>query len=307
MSGRDQSGSYAADTCFRTDACPSAVASIPSFESDREKSGKDLRELLRRYMNRLDAHSWTRTFFPRGLQIRRRKIRARYLRKAHRHQWPSDPASEKIPNEWVGWPDRKRFTLDQSQDVDKLKGYDQCIRLMTLESQMGLRSSFDFVPEDNPVSEEMRRTITGAGFEVAVHGLKHDGNPFQDRDGFRNRADWGAAGFHFPSMYHNLEWIADLAITYDNSTLYTDQFEPQPGGLSTIFPVRIENPSRTRSYTARSSPLCDPEGTGYSNLGREGRLDRSDRRDGFFEHTPGLYEFRRASLQTGRIPCGLLS
>ena len=40
-------------------------------------------------------------------------------------------------------------------------------------------------------------------------------------------------------MYHNLEWIHDLDIDYDSSTFDTDPFEPQPDGVGTIFPFRM--------------------------------------------------------------------
>jgi predicted deacetylase len=46
--------------------------------------------------------------------------------------------------------------------------------LIKLEEEMGFRSSFNFVPERYKVSPELRDCLVKKGFEVGVHGLKHD-------------------------------------------------------------------------------------------------------------------------------------
>jgi hypothetical protein len=53
--------------------------------------------------------------------------------------------------------------------------------------------------------------------------------------------EWNSVGFSSPSMIRNLEWILALEIEYDASTFDTDPFEPQPEGVCTIFPFRVEN------------------------------------------------------------------
>jgi hypothetical protein len=86
--------------------------------------------------------------------------------------------------------------------------------------------------------------LTGKGFEVGVHDLRHDGKLFSSRADFLANAvrinrylkDWGAVGFRAGFMFHNLEWFHDLNIQYDASTFDTDPFEPQPDGVGTIFP-----------------------------------------------------------------------
>jgi len=52
--------------------------------------------------------------------------------------------------------------------------------------------------------------------------------------------EWQSVGFRSPCMYHNLEWIHALNISYDASTFDFDPFEPQPDGAGTIFPFMVE-------------------------------------------------------------------
>ena len=55
-------------------------------------------------------------------------------------------------------------------------------------------------------------------------------------------------GFRAGAMHHNLNWIHDLNIQYDASTFDVDPFEPQPDGMTTIFPFIVENPDIGRRY-----------------------------------------------------------
>jgi hypothetical protein len=118
---------------------------------------------------------------------------------------------------------------------------------MDLEESMGFRSSFNFVPERYNVSESLRNEITSRGFEVGVHGLKHDGKLYSSKSIFQKRAgsinrylkEWNSVGFTSPSMHHNLDWMHELHLEYDTSTFDTDPFEPQPDSVSTIFPFVV--------------------------------------------------------------------
>ncbi len=49
-------------------------------------------------------------------------------------------------------------------------------------------------------------------------------------------------------MHRNLEWTLDLDIDYDSSTFDTDPFEPQQGGVSTIFPFYVSGNSNQKGY-----------------------------------------------------------
>ena len=174
-----------------------------------------------------------------------------YKRKKYHHIWPIDPNSGKSPEGWQGWPKNKKFALVLTHDVDSQRGQDNCYKLMELEEKLGLCSSFNFVPERYSVSKGLKNDLVDRGFEVGVHGLKHDGKLFSNKKVFQRRAvkinqylkEYNAVGFRSPAMHHNLDWIHELDIEYDSSTFDTDPFEPQPEGIGTIFPMWVQNTS----------------------------------------------------------------
>jgi uncharacterized protein len=189
----------------------------------------------------------------------RRAVRRRFAMRKRRkvgHVWPILPGSERIPPDWPGWPDGKKFAFVLTHDVEGQAGVDKCRRLMELEMKWGFRSSFNFIPEgDYRVSKELRDELTGNGFEVGVHDLRHDGSLYRKRSEFATNAnrinhylkEWGAAGFRSGFMFHNLDWLQDLNIKYDASTFDTDPFEPQPDEAGTIFPFWQEG-THSRGY-----------------------------------------------------------
>jgi glycosyltransferase involved in cell wall biosynthesis len=170
--------------------------------------------------------------------------------------WPILPGSERQPPAWLGWPDGKKFAFVLTHDVEGQLGLDKCRQLTALEIKLGFRSSFNFIPEgDYRVPRELRDDLTGRGFEVGVHDLRHDGKLYSGREGFAANAaringyltEWKAVGFRAGFMLHNLDWLHDLDIEYDTSTFDTDPFEPQPEGVATIFPFWREG-SHGRGY-----------------------------------------------------------
>ena len=193
---------------------------------------------------------------PRTFQIFVRRLRASYKRKQSESVWPISPSAARAPEGWHGWPNQKKFALILCHDVDTEKGQNQCSGLIKLEEQLGFRSSFNFVPEDYPVSATLRERLDKSGFEVGVHGLKHDGKLFSSRKIFDLRApkiniylkDWGATGFYSPATYRNQDWIAELDIKYACSSFDTDPFEPQANDVRTIFPLWIWNNAKGRGY-----------------------------------------------------------
>jgi hypothetical protein len=142
---------------------------------------------------------------------------------------------------------------------------------MKVEMDLGLRSSFNFVPEGRyRVPREAREELTSNGFEVGIHDLRHDGRLFASRRVFNRNAarinahlcDWGAVGFRSGFMLHKLDWLHELDIQYDASTFDTDPFEPQPDGRHTIFPFWVPAP-RTASH---QSLVTDRASGGYIEL-----------------------------------------
>lgn len=194
---------------------------------------------------------------PWSLRIGLRRLRAKLLKWKHSEAWPILPRSAIKPENWPGWPEGKKFAVVLSHDVEGALGVSQCVALSRLEEAVGMRSSFNFVPEGGyEVPPELRADLRSRGFEIGVHGLKHDGKLYDSREVFKERAerineylkDWGAVGFRSPFMHHNLDWIHDLEILYDGSTFDTDPFEIQNDGVETLFPFWVEGPEGRPGY-----------------------------------------------------------
>jgi hypothetical protein len=193
---------------------------------------------------------------PRSFQIFLRRSLVRKQRIKYKNIWPIFKSSEAHPENWKGWPEGKNFAFILTHDVELQGGHDKCLKLASLEKELGFVSSFNFVPERYNVSPELRNKLVKLGFEVGVHGLNHDGKLFSSKKIFDERAkkineyirQWNAAGFRAPAMHHNLEWIHGLNITYDLSTFDTDPFEPQSDGVGTIFPFIVTSKDNDSQY-----------------------------------------------------------
>lgn len=199
---------------------------------------------------------YVKPLIPRSFQIYLRRLIVARKRRVYLHLWPINPISATPPPGWNGWPNGKKFALILSHDVENRGGLKKARLLADYEKDIGIRSSFNFVPERYPVPDKLRASLEKDGFEIAVHGLVHDGKLYWSRQIFTKRAkkinrylkQWNAVGFHSPSMHKNLDWIHDLDIIYDQSTFDTDPFEPDPQGLNTIFPLWISHKSKNRGY-----------------------------------------------------------
>lgn len=195
-------------------------------------------------------------FIPRPVQILLRRQLCKAKLSKCKDIWPIDPATATPPKNWQGWPQGKQFALLLQHDVDTQKGHDHCWQLAQLERDMGFRSSFNFVPERYTVSPDLRSCLVRNGFEIGVHGLKHDGKLFRSKRMFLSRApqinrylqSWNCKGFSSPSMHHNLEWMHHLDIEYATSTFDTDPFEPQSDSVQSIFPLWVQNGNKAQGY-----------------------------------------------------------
>ena len=108
------------------------------------------------------------------------------------HIWPILPGSERQPENWIGWPDGKKFAFVLTHDVEGPIGLARCRQLMELEKELGFRSSFNFIPQgDYRVSRDLREELTRHGFEVGVHDLYHDGKLYQNSREFADKARQG--------------------------------------------------------------------------------------------------------------------
>ena len=180
------------------------------------------------------------------IAVRRAVVRAKLRR--FETVWPIKAAAATPPAAWPGWPDRKRFSVVLTHDVEGSIGLNKCEAVQRLEQELGFRSSFNFIPEgEYRVTPELRRRLTEAGFEVGVHDLKHDGKLFQSHEVFQKSVvrinqylrEWGASGYRSGFMVRNLDWFHHLNVRYDSSTFDTDPFELQPDGAETIFPFWV--------------------------------------------------------------------
>ena len=113
------------------------------------------------------------------------------------------------------WPNGQHFSFVLTHDVETEKGL-QCVKkLAGIDARHGFRSSFNFVPEQYSVDRKLRAELQERGFEIGVHGLKHDGKLFFSKEIFDKRAvrinyylkEWDAVGFRSPLTHRNPEWM----------------------------------------------------------------------------------------------------
>ena len=145
------------------------------------------------------------------------------------------------------WPEGLKFSFVLTHDIETGEGQAFVREIADLEEELGFRSSFNFVPERYPLDLGLMQELHARGFEIGVHGLKHDGKLFRSRDAFMQRAgrindylkEFNAVGFRAPLMHRNPDWMQALEVDYDLSFFDTDPYEPVPGGCMSIWPFWI--------------------------------------------------------------------
>jgi len=195
---------------------------------------------VRKHVQRMSLRGWDKLPFP-GWPVDRtvenivEKLLALSLQ-AH--------AVERIPFVWF-WPEGAYSAAIVTHDVEALAGRDFCSELMDLDDSVGIKASFQIVPEERyAVPRCFLDSIRERGFEINVHDLNHDGRLFVDRQVFLQRAqrinrygrEFGAAGFRSGALYRNLEWFQALEFAYDMSVPNVGHLEAQRGGCCTVMP-----------------------------------------------------------------------
>jgi hypothetical protein len=145
------------------------------------------------------------------------------------------------------WPDYSRFALILTHDVETTEGQEYVAAVADFEESLGLRSLFNFVPERYELNYKLMDNLRQRGFEVGVHGLRHNGRLFDSKSSFMRKAnkingylkEWNATGFRAELMLRQPEWMQALEIEYDLSFFDTDPFEPIPGGTMSIWPFTL--------------------------------------------------------------------
>ncbi|HEY4813418.1 MAG TPA: hypothetical protein VIH58_02005, partial [Chthoniobacterales bacterium] len=155
--------------------------------------------------------------------------------------------TKKVPFIWF-WPEGASSCLIMTHDVETSAGRDFTPELMDLDASYGIRGSYQVVPEERyKVPEEYVKEIRAHGCEFNVHDLSHDGQLYQNRDIFLQRARrineynkrYDARGFRAGVMYRNLEWYDAYDFSYDMSVPNVAHLEPQRGGCCTVMPFFV--------------------------------------------------------------------
>lgn len=230
------------------------------------KMEHDAHYLLERYsrqagwMPALSAFYAVKPLLPRRLQLAARR---RLARRRRQHEFPAWPIEDVLERRRAAslrqqlhatgaeriplvnfWPRGRRFAVVLTHDVESSLGLQRIPELLEVERRHGFVSSWNFVAEWYPLSEEDRARVVAAGCEVGLHGISHDGRLFRNRGNFERQLpkirhyleEWDAVGFRSPSTLRNPDWMHELPCMYDSSFPHSDPFQPQPGGCLSIFP-----------------------------------------------------------------------
>jgi peptidoglycan/xylan/chitin deacetylase (PgdA/CDA1 family) len=210
----------------------------------------------------LDAFYRVKPFVPRRLQLAARRALVRRQRKAEFPAWPFDESvirllglyvysallvsgRSELPFRWF-WPHGRDAALTLGHDVETRDGLRLAIELADLEQDIGFRSSFN-LGSWYEIDKGIVRELTERGFEIGLHGVRHDRALFGSRAEFdrqrpmlaRNAALLHAEGFRSPATHRVFDWLAELPVAYDASMSHSDPFEPQPGGSCSLWPFFI--------------------------------------------------------------------
>jgi peptidoglycan/xylan/chitin deacetylase (PgdA/CDA1 family) len=142
------------------------------------------------------------------------------------------------------WPRGKEAAFVLTHDVETAAGRDAIEALRAPERALGLRSSWNFVPERYDVPELLLKRLQAEGCEIGVHGLRHDGQDLASARKLARRlpamrayaSKWDAVGFRSPATQRSWKLMPTMGFDYDSSYIDTAPLEPQPGGSCTYLP-----------------------------------------------------------------------
>ena len=231
---------------------------ILNFWSERYRTDHSTSALMGRTSVQR-AYYTVRPLLPRRAQIAIRRAISHLQARAEFPQWPVEKslhdfyrwlfdelrevAGTAIPT-IASWPKGRRWALVLTHDVETAVGAANIEPLREIEAVRGFRSSWNFVPHRYHIDDAVLRELVEAGFEVGVHGLKHDGRDFESLATLQRRLPeirqhaerWNAVGFRSPATHRRWEWMPLLGFDYDSSYPDTDPYEPHAGGCCTWLP-----------------------------------------------------------------------
>lgn len=224
------------------------------------------------------AYYALKPFLPRAVTRRMKRLYGAHRSSALQLDWPIETRYVRFQREVARqvilmsgrtslpfidfWPHGRRYAFVLTHDIETSDGQSFARKVADLDAEFGFRSSFNFVPERYRLDRELIAELRARGFEIGLHGLKHDGLDFSSIKRFHRRApsmnrhlsQLGAVGFRAPLTLRNPEWMQVLDIEYDSSFFDTDPYEPIAGGTMSIWPFQlghfIELPyTLTQDYT----------------------------------------------------------
>jgi hypothetical protein len=235
------------------------AAAYEAYVSETWLSSSEHRSLSPRQLN---SFYRVKRFIPRALQLAARRLVIRWQGLPEFPAWPLDlsvvrlvhfyafcvllsQGKSEAPFRWF-WPGRHSAALVLTHDVEGEDGVRLALGLADLEEELGFRSSFNLGGWYRP-DPGLVRELVGRGFEVGVHGLRHDRSLFASRASFEAQQPglrglmerFGAVSFRSPSTYRVVDWIGELPVECDLSMPHSDPFEPQPGGCCSFWPFFI--------------------------------------------------------------------
>jgi peptidoglycan/xylan/chitin deacetylase (PgdA/CDA1 family) len=205
------------------------------------------------------AYYRARPLLPRAAQLAARRAYARLQGRNSFPHWPLETSLHdlvelvaSLADEAAGlrlprlptWPEGHSWAFVLTHDVETAQGLAEIEHVRRLEERLGLRSSWNLVPERYEVDDALVADLAAAGHELGVHGLRHDGRDLASARMLRRRLPamraaaerWNAVGFRAPATQRRWDLMPKLGFDYDSSYPDTDPYEPQPGGCCSWLP-----------------------------------------------------------------------
>ncbi len=232
---------------------------LDAYLSESWTAASDQRRLSKAQLN---AFYRVKSFIPRSLQLSARRALIRRQGPPEFPAWPLDASVSALLRFYAGcsllaqglaeaelawfWPDGHRAAIVLTHDVESAEGVRLVPEILDLEEELGFRSSFNFGAWYD-VDPGLLRDLQERGFEVGLHGIRHDRSLFASRSSFEAqlpqlealRERLGATGFRSPATHRVFEWMGELPIEYDCTIPHSDPYEPQPGGCCSLWPFFV--------------------------------------------------------------------